>query len=190
MDMLQLVQLWAGLGFSAVLVAFFIVAFFKRGKWEQGQWVVVRILASLCAAFAAALFTGSALVDYQQEIGTGGRFSFQGAAGFALFFVVWYFFPKFETPPPPPDGNVSLPPGMTFSEATRLIGEKNLDHARSVDLRGFVDSELNAPLLSAALINLKDGRAALLRIRDFTGAAVGPYDVRLESDRYQLERKS
>lgn len=183
------IQLWAGLGFSVVLVAFFMVVFFSRRKWEQDQWVVIRILSALCAAFSAALFTGTALVDYHQVIGTGGKFSFQGAAGFALFFLVWHFFPKFASPPPPPpNGNISLPPGMTFESAARLLAEKNLDHSRGVDFAHFEQSELKAPILSQALINLQDGRTALLRLRDYTGTSVGGYRVTLENDRYQVER--
>ena len=69
MTLTQSVQLWAGLGFSAVLVVFFMVAFFKKGPWQFAQWLLIRVLASLCAAFAAALFTGTALVDYKQSIG-------------------------------------------------------------------------------------------------------------------------
>lgn len=195
METTKQVQLWGGLGFTALLIIFFMVAFFWKEKWEQGQWVIARILASLCAAFAATFFTGSALVDYTQTIGTGGKFAFQGAAGFALFFLIWRFFPKFEQPPPAPprpisDGNVTLPSGTKFDFAVRLVADKGLDHARGVDFNGFTDAELKAPLLSDALVNLRDGRAALLRVRDFTGTAVGLYKVTLENDRYQVERMS
>jgi hypothetical protein len=145
-------------------------------------------LASLAAAFAAALFTGSALVEYRQAIGARGLFSFQGAAGFALFFLVWYFFPKFPGPShPPPDGNITLLAGMSLFDAARLVASKNLDHSRGVDFTGFTDAERRAPLLTDAVINLRDGRVALLRLRDFTGAAVDAYEVTLKNDRYQLE---
>jgi hypothetical protein len=184
----QEVQLWAGLGFSVVFVAFFMAAFFWGRAWHAGQWVLVRIMASLSAAFAAALFTGSALVDFRQAFGATGTFSFQGAAGFALFFVVWYLFPKFPAQGPPTDGNVTLLAGMTLRDAARMIADKNLDHSRGVDFGGLEEVELNAPLLSDAVINLKDGRIALLRPRDFVGGAVKPYNVILKNDRYQLER--
>jgi hypothetical protein len=83
----------AGFGLTTLLIFFLIVAFFRSKVLDAGQWAIMRLLGALCAAFAAAFFTGDALFKLTKSLG-GTELSISGAAGFALFFTVWFFFPK------------------------------------------------------------------------------------------------
>lgn len=183
------VQLWAGLGFTLIFVCFFFAVFFWQARWHAGQWVVIRVLSSVFAALAAVLFTGSALLQFTQTFSSGGQFAFQGAAGFALFFLVWWFFPPYpnSSPMPTTDGNINLLKGMSVRDAAMLIADKDLEHSRGIDFPGFSAAELDVKLQSDQIVNLKDGSAALLRLRDFVGDAVRPYRVLIKNDRYQME---
>lgn len=88
-----------GICLTVVLVLFLVVAFFRGGQLGDGQWAIMRILGALCAGFAAALFTGDALLKMSRSYG-GTELTISGAAGFALFFTVWFFFPRSGTKTP------------------------------------------------------------------------------------------
>src|SRR5580765_2307361 len=97
MNILQQYQLWVGFGLAVLLVIFLMVVFFKAPNMTSGQHAILRFFAALCAASAGALIAGEALFRMQGATG-GVKYLVSGTAGFALFFVVWFFFPKPTTP--------------------------------------------------------------------------------------------
>lgn len=98
-------QLWIGLLFSAFLVGFLIVAFFRRPNVTHSQHTTLRFFSSLCAGFAAWFLTGAALIELVKVLSSGGKLAFTGTAGFALFALVWATYPSHRehSPLPAPD---------------------------------------------------------------------------------------
>jgi hypothetical protein len=89
---------WIGVGFAVVLLVFFMAAYFKAGDMTRGQWQILRFFGAFCAGSAGVFLAGGALVHATGKLGTM-NYAISGTAGFALFFVVWFTWPKFESPP-------------------------------------------------------------------------------------------
>jgi len=186
MNILQQYQLWIGFGFAVLLVIFLIVAFFKAPNMTPSQHTILRFLAALCAGFAGALISGEAL--FRMEGGTAGvKYLVSGTAGFALFFVVWFFFPKPTAPVAPDRFHASLPAGWTFEQAAKTFAQRD---SAIVTFDGFTSQELNAKL-SPAEIDTKTIGEAIQRLRliTITPNAVRDYDIKYENSIYHLNPK-
>jgi cation transport ATPase len=108
----QFSQFWVGCGFAIFLVIFAIVVFFRRGKLEAHQCALLRFLLALCAGFAGGLISGEALFKLVENRGVNSQLAVSGTAGFALFFTVWFTFPKLADRPAG-DYAFTLPDGWT-----------------------------------------------------------------------------
>jgi hypothetical protein len=182
MSSLQTYQLWIGFGFALLLVIFFIVAFFKARELTDDQRSILKFLSALCAAFAGALITGDALFKMEGTIGQTQKFAITGAAGFALFFTVWFFFPKVARFP---EGfNFSVPEGWTFQQAVDAFARQ--DNA-VVNYTGFTPEELSAPLKAWQLPS-KNIRKAISQLRSLTASPnqIRNYDVDHQDSTYLL----
>jgi hypothetical protein len=183
MNILQQYQLWIGFGFAVLLVLFLMVAFFKAPTMTPGQFAILRFFAALCAGFAGGLITGEAL--FRMEGDTGGvKYLVSGTAGFALFFVVWFFFPKLTPPMAPDRFRLSLPMGWTFQHAAKTFAQRD---SAFVDFDGLTTVELGAKL-SAAEIDAKTVGEAIKRLRlvTVTPNAIREYDIKYEDSIYHL----
>jgi len=180
----QAYQLWIGFGFALLLVIFLIVAFFKKGELTHAQWAILRFLSSLCAAFAGALITGDALFKLDGTMGPNTKYAISGTAGFALFFVVWFFFPKPPSKPQFKDGfHFSVPNGWTFRQVVEAIVQ--LDSAVA-EYDGFKPEELNTALGARELHadTVKDAIGALRSIAPQD--AIRKYSVDYSRPTYRL----
>src|SRR2546423_6824241 len=125
-----------------------MITFFVKDTSSQAQYNTLHFLTSLCAGFAGGFFTGEALVHFEQTIGQGGKLVGSGTAGCALFFVLWFSYPKRQPPPPPPAPlidrtKVSFGDGWTFQQAAQSI----VDSVKAiVHFEGFSREQLSAKL--------------------------------------------
>jgi hypothetical protein len=154
-------QLWIALGFVAALVLFLMITYFRRDTSTRNQHKTLRFLTSLCAGFAGGFFTGDALFHYEQQLSSGAKLGISGTAGFALFFVVWFTFGDWEVPPPPNRFRLSIPDGLTFEQAARVIVESA--HGNP-DFQGFKDGQLSVKM-RASEIDAIDAQGALTKLR-------------------------
>ena len=183
MTILQQYQVWIGFGFAVLLVFFLMIAFFKAPNMTPGQFAILRFLAALCAGFAGALITGEAL--FRMEGDTGGvKYLVSGTAGFALFFVVWFFFQK-PTPPMAPDRvRLSLPVGWTFQYAAKTFAQRD---SAQVDFDGLTTDELGANLNPEKIDTKTVGEAIKqLRLVTVTPNAIREYDIKYEDSMNRL----
>jgi hypothetical protein len=164
MSALQQYQIWIGLGFVAAVVLFLMVAFFFSRKLTEDQRIILQVLSALCAGFAAALITGDALFKLSGKT-SAFEYTVSGASGCALFFVVWFFFPKPKNPAPADDRfNLSIPEQWTFQHAVDAIVRSDQAVA---DYSVFTDEERNCRL-KAWEISTATVSEALMRLRNIT----------------------
>jgi hypothetical protein len=187
MNILQQYQLLIGIVFAFFLVVFLMIAFFTAPNMTTGQHSILRFLAALCAGFAGALIAGDALFRVEGDTGAV-RYFISGTAGFALFFVVWFFFPKPtvpEAPPAVPDRfSASVPKGWTFQHAAKILAQQDNS---LVDFGGLKADELNAKL-NPTEIETKTAGDAITRLRLITVIpdAIRKYEIRHEDSIYHL----
>ena len=75
-------------------MVFLMLTFFIKDSSSATQYNTLRFLTSLCSGFAGAFFTGEALFRLDQTLPAGGKIAVSGTAGCALFFVLWFTYPK------------------------------------------------------------------------------------------------
>ncbi len=186
MSLLQQYQIWIGLGFVIVLVAFAIIAFFTAKNLTPDQRTILKFLCSLCAGFAGALISGDALLKLEGNVTAGTKYSVMGTVGFALFFAVWFFFPTVVGFPPA--YNFTVPQGWPFKETVDSFAAED---GAVVDYQGFTATELQAPL-KGRHIKTSDPSRAIARLRSVTESegAIREYDVKFNDSTYTLKVKS
>ena len=177
--------LWIAFGFTFALVAFLMVTFFVKDTSSPTQYNTLHFLTSLCAGFAGGFFTGEALVRFEQTIGEGGKLIGSGTAGCALFFVLWFSYPKRADPPasPPLKDRIKLSfgEGWTFEQAARAIVEA----ARAiVQFEGFTKDQLSVPL-RATDIDAPSPRDAINQLRHQSDQ-LPAYQVSVEGGMYHI----
>jgi hypothetical protein len=160
MNPIEQYQFWVGLGFAAVFVAFLMIAFFKAKNLTDGQRLMLRIMSAVCGAIAGVLISGEALLNFSRQV-PGGKLTVSGTAGFAVFFAIWFFFPKGPAAPPPAEGfNFSVKKGWRFSDTAETLARSL---KTTVDYDGFSNQELAAPL-KAWELECKTPQEALERL--------------------------
>jgi hypothetical protein len=128
----------------------------------------------------------------EAQMTDGAKIAITGAAGFALFFTVWFTFGTVIPPAPPPLAppdriRISIPDGWTFQKAVQALVTS--DHAM-VDLQGFQPNELAASLKGRQL-DLQTISDGLLALRQLAApGAVREYDVNFEQPYYRLTVRS
>jgi hypothetical protein len=184
MTTIQQYQLWIGFFFALLLIAFFIVAFFKAKTLTDDQRSILRLLGALCACFAGALITGDALFKLQGNIGLGTNVVVSGTAGAALFFTVWFFFPKVAHFP---DAfHFSVPEGWTFRHTVHVLAQQE---GAVPDYDGLTDDELNT-VLQAGQLKTTDVTSAILNVRAFAKKPIRPYKVTFRDAQFKLRPKN
>jgi hypothetical protein len=180
-------QFYVGLSFAAAFVAFLMIAFMKGGNLTSGQRLILRLLGSLCAALAGAVISGTAFFSLVQNT-PGGKITVQGVAGFAIFMIIWFTFPKDPVRPDPVDGIcLSIPAGMTFQNAVDALAEQE---SAVTEYAGFEDDEL-AAILKPWRLSEKTTTACILLLGSITQkrSAVRPYQVKQQGSKYRLSVK-
>jgi hypothetical protein len=174
-------QLWIGFGFLALLVVFLIVSFFLTPKLTNDQRATLKFLTALCAGFSGGFLTGSALFEMHMTKGPT-TFSISGAAGCALFFTVWFFYPKIFTLEP--GFAFSIPPNWSFRDSAEQIAQSQ---SAAVDWQGFMKEELDSPMQTRQLSG-RTAKDALLQLRLITSTpnVVRPYDVEEDASIFRL----
>jgi hypothetical protein len=174
-------QLWIGFGLLALLVVFLIVSFFLTPKLTDDQRATLKFLTSLCAGFSGGFLTGTALFSMQLTRGAT-TFSISGVAGCALFFTVWFFYPKI----------FALKPGFAFSVPSKWNFRQSAEQmAQSlgcvVEWQGFKREELDSPV-QPRLLSGRTIRDGLLQLRLITTTpnVVRPYDVDEDGSIFRL----
>jgi len=154
-------QLWIGFAFLALLVLFLIIAYFKGEANSQSQYTTLRFLTALCAGFAGGFLTGDALFKMDQTMASGLTIGISGTAGCALFFAIWFSYPKLNLLHPPDTFGFSIPSGWTFKDTVdRLVFAAN----GIAQLDGFTNDQLQLIMPSGSLRE-KTAALALDRLR-------------------------
>lgn len=172
--------LWIAFGFLAALVVFLGFTIYLPPKDDTGR-ATLKFLTALSAGFSGGFFTGDALFKYQQQIG-GTTLGVSGAAGAALFFTVWFVYPKVLRLA---DAiSLDVPAGWSFRNTVETIARTPCEYVN------FQDQELQT-LTRAAKLSAKTVESAILQVRLITATinAVRPYEVRKADDIYQLKIK-
>jgi hypothetical protein len=169
--------LWIGFGFLAALVVFLGVTIYLPPKDNTGR-ATLKFLTALSAGFSGGFFTGDALFKYQQQIG-GGVFGVSGTAGCALFFTVWFVYPKvFRLD----DAiNLDVPANWTFRNTVETVAGAPCEYD------GFNSEELQAPT-RASKVSAQTPSEAIRQVRLITAVvnAVRPYEVQKGQSAYRL----
>ena len=157
--------LWIAFAFVAGLVVFLMITYFKRDTSSANQHKTLRFLTSLCSGFAGGFFTGDALFRLEQQLSNGEKLGVSGTAGFALFFMVWVTYGKWQPPVPPPNPpppnrfKLSIPEGWTFEQAARVV----IKGRGSADFQGFQKGQL-AVKMRAIDLDTADAQEALTKL--------------------------
>ena len=177
-------QLWIGFGFLVALVVFLIVSFFVTPKLTDDQRRTIKFLTALCAGVAGGFLSGASVFEGTWTTPTS-KIALSGTAGFALFFVVWFFYPRMFTVP---DAiALSIPNGWDFRAAADAV----VNSVSAVaDYRGFTQAELNSPI-KAQKVEAKTVRDALimLRLMSETPGSIREYDISQNGAVYALKVK-
>jgi hypothetical protein len=182
--------LWIAFGFTAALVGFLMLTFFVKDTSSPTQYNTLHFLTSLCAGFAGGFFTGEALFRFDQTLAAGGKIAVSGTAGCALFFVLWFTYPKREPPPPPQAPlkdrmKISVGAGWTFEQATDAI----IRAARAtVRYEGFTADQM-ALKLPAIDIDTETPRDALDQLRYYSNE-LPKYEVELRNGVYYIRARN
>jgi hypothetical protein len=177
-------QLWIGFGFLTALVIFLIVSFFFAPKLTDDQRRTMKFLTALCAGVAGGFFSGASVFEGTWTTPTS-KIALSGTAGFALFFVVWFFYPKVFTVP---DAiALSIPDGWNFRAAADAV----MNSVSAVaDFQGFTQAELNSTVRSKRIETKTVSDALLmLRLLPETPGTIREYDITQNGSVYVLKVK-
>jgi hypothetical protein len=183
-------QFYSGVGFAAAFFIFLVIAFFFSKGFDPGKHLILKIMTSIFGAIAGGLFTGAAMLTYEQNIPAGGKLTVSGVAGFVVFLLVWLRFPKLPEQPPPPvvlNFHFHVPEGWTFQQVLDSIAKvKNA----TVDYGGLTALERGAKLKDYE-IHADTPEDAMRKVRDITKVtgAVRNYGVSFKQSTYFIEVK-
>ncbi len=180
-------QLWIGFGFASACLIILAITILKRDLVNQSNYPQVKFVCALCAAMAGGFITGDALFHGDFKTASGGQIVITGAAGFALFFVVWFFYPD----PPKHPANAQ---GVEFDIPTNATFRQTLDSAArlgggvALDYQALKPAELSAKmaeghLSSKSLLELFIN----LRLRTQKPGAVREYTVTKSGSVYRFK---
>ena len=184
---MQQQQFWVGVGFAAVFVVFLMYSI-NRGKGlNSGQRLMLKILSALCAGAGAGLISGEAFFNLSRNV-PGGKLTVSGTAGFAIFFVIWFAFPKGPKFEPLPDRfRMAVPAGWTFQQVADACA---LQESSVIHYDGFTNEEMEAPLKPWKLEtdSVIEAIEQLGSITEKRGA-LREYEVKKENAKYRLKVK-
>lgn len=181
-------QFWIGVVFAAAFVAFLMYSINKGKDLNYGQRLMLRVLSALCAGIGAWLISGEAFFDLARDV-PGGKLTVSGTAGFAIFFVIWFTFPRGPKFEPLPDRfKMTVPAGWTFQQVADSCAQQD---GAVIDYDGLTAKEINAPLKSWNL-DTASVLEAIEQLGSITqdNGAIRRYTAKKENSRYQLELNS
>jgi hypothetical protein len=181
---MQQQQFWVGVVFAAVFVGFLMYSINKGKDLNSGQRLMLKILSALCAAIGGALISGDAFFNLSRNV-PGGKLTVSGTAGFAIFFVIWFVFPKgpkFE--PLPPRFKMAVPEGWTFQQVADSCAQND---GSVIDYDGLTAQE-RAARLKPWKLETDSVLEAIEKLRSITevDGAVRKYEVKQEKSKYRL----
>jgi hypothetical protein len=182
MNAIQPFQIWIGFGLALLVILFLMATFFLRATLTDDQRQTLRFLCSLCSGFSAFFISGDALVKGDVPLGGGTQLAISGSAGFGLFMLVWFFYPR-NVAVPADAFNFSVPDGWTFEQAVATITEA--DDA-FYELEGFTLAQKKAPLRARALQAASVSAALPLLGRMCATSGFPRYEVVLQEKVYRL----
>lgn len=177
------IKLWIGLGFLAALVIFFMIAFFAKNNISRPRYTILQILAALMAGFAGWFLAGEALFEIAGELSSGLNLAVTGTSGIALFFVIWFVFPKYQAEAPDDAFHFSVAEGSTFVSVIRQI--VRVENALS-ELIDFTDEEKTLSL-DAHELHESSALIALQKLR-FLNENLPMYTVSLRENVYTVTK--
>ena len=169
-------KFWVGVGFGAVSLLFFMVAYFKPPR-VPGQFVILKVIASILAGAAGLFLSGEVFTQLTSNPSPGAQFTVSATGAIALFVLVWLTFPRppKEVPPPAQAWVFSFPRPTTFRQAAEVIRDVN---GATMDFHGFKPQEENVAL-STLNINEATQLNAFKRLASLAPPkALPPYEVR------------
>lgn len=179
-------QFTAGVLFTAACMVFLWKCFdaMRHGATE-GQLDIVHFVCSLCAGAAGAFFTGTALLSFETQLTGGGKLAFQGAAGVALFglvFLVLRLFRRRNETLPPGEPTKTIAPGTQtpFHQVAHTLAD---EAGGSIDLSGLSPTERDVVPRSESLrcATLEQTKRSLERLAELVPpGSVRPYKVHLD----------
>jgi len=144
----------------------------------------MKFLTALCAGVAGGFLSGASVFEGTWTTPTS-KIALSGTAGFALFFVVWFFYPRVFSVP---DAiAMSIPAGWSF----RVAADAVVNSASAVaDYQGFTQAELDSPV-KGKRIETKTVSEALriLRLLPETPGTIRDYDITQNGSVYVLKVK-
>lgn len=176
--------LWIGFGFLIFLLLFLTITFFVKNI-TQSQYNTLHFLTALSAAFLGSFITGDALFRLDYEMANGFKLAISGTAGCALFFTIWFTYPKYNLNKIIDDAFcLSIPEGWSFQNAIRSI----VSTTKGVcEFSGFTDEQLNLPLNS---YELKTSSALeLMKRLKYLSSNLPEYEVTLLDNVYFIKAK-
>lgn len=174
-------QLWIAVVFAAVLVGFFMVAYFTGGNMTLSQQNILRFLAATCAGCFGGFLSGDLIIRYEVA-GPAGNFALSATAGIALFVFIWWTWHR-AVPMPSDAFHFALGKGWTFEQAVKAIAGQ--DNA-VVSISGFNQEQLKSELAAKELHCLSPKQAIeQLRTLDTSGSLPG-YSVRRDPEGYHV----
>ena len=168
-------RFWIGVGFGAVSLVFFFVVYFWPPRTD-GQYVILRVIASILAGAAGLFLSGEVFTQFSGEISNGLKMTVSATGAIALFVLVWLTFPKAPVTPqqPQPAWNISFPNSTTFREAANVIRDVN---GASLSVKGFQSAEENIALSSLSIHESTQANA-FKRLADLVPPnSLPPYEV-------------
>src|SRR6266851_4779063 len=181
---MQQQQFWVGVFFAVVFVGFLMYSINKGKDLNSGQRLMLRILSALSAGVASWIISGEALFDLSKNV-PGGKLTISGTAGFAMFFVIWFTFPrgpKFERLPD--RFRMGVPAGWTFQQVADACAQQD---DSVINYVGFTAQEMKAPLKPWKLEtnSVLEAIEQLGSITEKRGA-LREYEVKKENSKYRL----
>jgi hypothetical protein len=175
------IQLWIGVGFLVALIIFVMVAFFAAPKLTSDQRKAIKFLAALCAGVSGGFISGASVFDASWTTPTS-TVALSGTAGFALFFVVFFFYDRIFAPD---DGlDFDIPSGATFKTASdaaaKLAGV-------NVDYQDLSSTELSEQLSEGHIkCDTFDQLLRILQIKTVTPGAIRKFNVTEANNIYRI----
>lgn len=177
-------QLIIGLIFLGILLLFLIIIFFRKTEPEPFQYNILHFLISLCAGFAGGFLAGEALLKIRSDLSKGFNFAFSGTAGFALFVLIWFTYPKLTPKPLTPAFNFRVPDGWTFSQTIEAIAQANNSICSFV---GFTNGELNL-ILNGRELHEKTPLKAIDKLKKMNNY-IPDYSVHFMNNTFTITKK-
>ena len=122
---------------------FFMVAFFARPNMTTGQLATLHYLSSIAAGLVGFFISGTAVVEFTDEMSKGKKLFVRCTSGFALFLLCFFASPFTQDLPPWQFGEgfaIGYKDGTTFKAALNVVGGRQ---QKPIELQGFTPEEQN-----------------------------------------------